>query len=379
MVASQSALLDHARRVHEVEDEITFAFEASEEPVASLQAAPPSTRNVTVSVVNEFPCTWCSGRMPLSFLSQVALDGHVTQCHPGAKEARDAPEPSRKKKYKEAVWCPHCARMLSPQQSLSQHIRTVHNDSFKKKNDGQTHTKVVRFAKDVADASACPSTPAYNVLCPDEPSRHVATTSHANSEPAPPIQTAASHTIPTLAGDASTTCDICGHACRTRKGLTYHLLRNHGVPVGEERKRTAEPSLPVRLGSRSGVKQYDSPSRRKCSPARYLDVRGIQHSKVLLDVQLAQAPLNSCAQEAGLLNHEKVRTGQAIKDRMPALQIQRGPNKEGEESRRALASLSSGDPGSMRLAPPPNHLPETHPRSNPGNEQGKTKPERGKN
>ncbi|GFY41231.1 hypothetical protein TNIN_438461 [Trichonephila inaurata madagascariensis] len=234
--ASQSAVLDHARRVHDVEDIFTYTFEGGNEPVSKTQ---PEERNVTASAENEFACTWCSGRRPLSFLSQEALDRHVSQCHFKNKRARDAPV-SKPKNKKEAVWCPHCARLLSPQQSLSQHIRAVHNDSFKKKNDGQTHTKVVRFAReDIADASACPSTPVYNVHCPDELSPHEATTSHVNSEPALPARTEASHSNPTLAGDANVTCDMCGQACRTRKGLTYHLLRNHGVPVGKRKGQRA--------------------------------------------------------------------------------------------------------------------------------------------
>ncbi|GFY58958.1 hypothetical protein TNIN_125521 [Trichonephila inaurata madagascariensis] len=160
------------------------------------------------------------------------------------------PPANKLKNKKEAVWCPHCARLLSP------------------------------------------------------PADRRGATSHANSAPALPARTEASQTNQALAGDASVTCDICGHACRTRKGLTYHLPRNHGVPVGKkkgqrankEQDQDSNPSpppshdtiqqvsfgkmfggLPVRLGSRSWAKQCP-PSPAK-SPARPISgAEGIQHT-----------------------------------------------------------------------------------------------------
>ncbi|GFY41230.1 hypothetical protein TNIN_438451 [Trichonephila inaurata madagascariensis] len=52
---------------------------------------------------------------------------------------------------------------------------------------------------------------------------------------------------------------------------------------------------------------------------------------------------------------------QAIIDKLPVLKIPDGPKQRRARKQKRLAPLSSGDPGSMRLAPPPNHLPDTPP------------------
>ncbi|GFT05390.1 hypothetical protein TNCV_124021 [Trichonephila clavipes] len=239
---SQSALENHARSLHGVECQMTFAFETHETSLATL---PPTRRNMIGAVLNDFVCTWCSDATLMSFLSQAALDNHVAQCHSDEGPVNVTPDTTASTS-KKALWCQHCARLLNPKQSLSHHIKAVHNDLVEMKYDGRTHTKVVRFAEaDVADASACPSTPAYNVLFPDELSPHVTNRSPEENEPVHPSSTNSSHTNQQLVKNDPIACDMCSQISRIWKGPTYHMLRNHGVSVGRKKsKRASTPEEP---------------------------------------------------------------------------------------------------------------------------------------
>ncbi|GFY44120.1 retrovirus-related Pol polyprotein from type-2 retrotransposable element R2DM [Trichonephila inaurata madagascariensis] len=344
--------------------------------------------------------------------------------------------------------------------------RVCHNTSglsttihLRRKIDGQTHTKVVRFAQeDVADASACPSTPAYNVHCPDGIRLHEASTSQANNTPALPSRSEASSSNQVLAGDASVTCEICGHKCRTRKGLTYHKLRDHGVPVGkkkeqranEEEDRDSNPSPPpnhdtttvsledvvastctagvsvlgetIRLTfplpkvlacpisgcpkAFSTAKWYSTshslkrhltavhrmPNRQVqywCAPCgKRIRKKPSQHPCILNHAMredqsaASEWPCADCEERftsrMGLLNHQKSHRRRALIEELPVLKIPDGPKQRRAKKDKKLAPLSAGDPGSMRLAPPPNHLPDTPPRSNPGQENGEDPTLRGR-
>ncbi|GFT53769.1 hypothetical protein TNCV_4585681 [Trichonephila clavipes] len=77
--------------------------------------------------------------------------------------------PAQTSTHVETKWCTHCAKYLGTKEKLAHHIKTKHNDVVVKKDDGKMHTKVVHFQlDDVADASNCSNTPAFNVLCPED-------------------------------------------------------------------------------------------------------------------------------------------------------------------------------------------------------------------
>ncbi|GFY57140.1 hypothetical protein TNIN_142211, partial [Trichonephila inaurata madagascariensis] len=114
--ASQLALRDHAESVHNVEDEMTFAFESHKRELSRPATPPPTTVEATV------PKT-------------------LVGCY-------DSEGPVR------AKWCQHCARELLLGISLAEHIRIAHNDSFVKKNEGLQHTSVIEVqAEDIVDPS----------------------------------------------------------------------------------------------------------------------------------------------------------------------------------------------------------------------------------
>ncbi|GFT90241.1 hypothetical protein TNCV_701641 [Trichonephila clavipes] len=72
------ALEDHARSVHEVVPEMTFAFEDDGE---SADFTPRSVARKEQQPPVSFPSVHCSATAHMSFLSQDALDRHVAQCH----------------------------------------------------------------------------------------------------------------------------------------------------------------------------------------------------------------------------------------------------------------------------------------------------------
>ncbi|GFW16086.1 hypothetical protein TNCV_2864191 [Trichonephila clavipes] len=232
------ALEDHARSVHEVVPEMTFAFEDDGE---SADFTPRSVARKEQQPSVSFPCVHCSATAHMSFLSQDALDRHVAQCHVESSKPGTSANAKR-------VWCPHCARYLHPHQTLVQHIREAHNESFEAKKSGQAHTKVVRFATDnVVDAAACSSTPAYNVLCPDGLRPVAASTDPATR--ADDEHQAGSSRDPARPGDNSNAqrstgthqqagvsmkfkCDHCNRVLGSLKGRAYHMREKHGVPLG---------------------------------------------------------------------------------------------------------------------------------------------------
>ncbi|GFY56873.1 hypothetical protein TNIN_353931 [Trichonephila inaurata madagascariensis] len=67
--ASQTAVLDHARRVHDVEEEFTYTFHGGDEPVQNQKKEDNQNEKVKTkyeekAAENEFACAWCSGRRP---------------------------------------------------------------------------------------------------------------------------------------------------------------------------------------------------------------------------------------------------------------------------------------------------------------------------
>ncbi|GFT53729.1 hypothetical protein TNCV_2504141 [Trichonephila clavipes] len=180
-LATAGALEDHARCVHEVVPEMTFAFEDDGEPADFTQrsAARTHQRQLTVN----YSCKRCSASTPTSFLSEERLDKHMAQCHA---------QPN-----------------------------------------------------DVVDAAACSDVPAYHVLCPDGLRPDAATRDQPaqvadgqqagpSRDPDPPQPT--SHGVTPIANAQpintdALCCEVCGKVAKTHKALKYHQLRMHGIPV----------------------------------------------------------------------------------------------------------------------------------------------------
>ncbi|GFW79645.1 hypothetical protein TNCV_1429051 [Trichonephila clavipes] len=183
--ATARALDDHARCVHEVVPEMTFAFEYDGESADFTQRSAARTEREQPPV--NLQCERCSATTPMSFRSQDMLDRHA-------------------------------------------------------------HTKVVRFAaEDVVDAAACSATPAYNVLCPDglrpdatapDPPVQVEDEQQAgpSRDPDPPQRTGNSqnptNTHQQAGGTTGFPCAQYGKVLKTRKGRTYHMLEKHCMSVG---------------------------------------------------------------------------------------------------------------------------------------------------
>ncbi|GFT76691.1 hypothetical protein TNCV_335581 [Trichonephila clavipes] len=249
--ATRQALEPHARAVHDVEDEITYTFKSNvtsrEKPLPNIEGATGGVRENDPK--DDQPCRGD----PTGSTTQATLDAKViTQTEKKTDNTRDVSNGTPSK----ARWCTHCAKNLSTGESLTHHIRTEHNDVVVKENDGQERTKVVHFKlEDVADASNCPSTPAYNVLCPVDRSPQDAnpmppgeynigastsTSGHRNENPIPPgeynigASTSTSGPLQGLANRENFTCEHCRKSERSHKALQYHMVRAHGVPFKKE-------------------------------------------------------------------------------------------------------------------------------------------------
>ncbi|GFW62213.1 retrovirus-related Pol polyprotein from type-2 retrotransposable element R2DM, partial [Trichonephila clavipes] len=241
--ATAGALEDHARCVHEVAPEITFAFEDDGEPADFTPKSAARTHQRQLMV--NYSCKRCSASTPTSFLSKERLDKHMAQCHAQPSESAE-PSARPTTPSEKAIWCPHCARYIHPRQTLVQHIRAVHNESFTAKERGLAHTKVVRFAADdVVDAAACSDVPAYHVLCPDglrpdaatrdQPAQMVDGQQAGPSRVPDPPQPAGHGVTPIANVQPINTdalcCEVCRKVAKTHKALKYHQLRMHGIPV----------------------------------------------------------------------------------------------------------------------------------------------------
>ncbi|GFT51365.1 hypothetical protein TNCV_4954851 [Trichonephila clavipes] len=185
-------------------------------------------RNVPGGSGNEFLCVRCSATTPVGFLSKAALDRRVELCHASAPDTSNAPTSS---------------------------ATTI-------KKSEEAHTKVVHFAADnVVDAAACASTPEYNALCPDGLRPNATSSSPAEQtsperqasptqQSSPPQKTSHTHQPTNNQQQAGMVfCDKCGQGCSTRKGLTYHMLRDHGVPVGKRDDKRTGATYEPRLSS----------------------------------------------------------------------------------------------------------------------------------
>ncbi|GFV21198.1 hypothetical protein TNCV_4268311 [Trichonephila clavipes] len=274
--ATKQALDAHASVVHEVEDIITFAFEDEE---SGQVMRPLASREVIEEARSELVCTLCSDGVPLGFPSQAALDAHIAQQH-GDRLPGNTP-PAQTSIHVETKWCTHCAKYLGTKEKLAHHIKTKHNDVVVKEDDGKMHTKVVRFRlDDVADASNCSNTPAYNVLCPEDScprdanpippgeSHEGASTSASrpqDANPTPPgeinvgASTSTSSPVQGPANRECFNCEQCGKPQYSWKALHYHSVQAHGVRVCKKRKRKKKGEL----NSASDSDQSQSPLKRR--------------------------------------------------------------------------------------------------------------------
>ncbi|GFQ68972.1 hypothetical protein TNCT_22421 [Trichonephila clavata] len=75
--------------------------------------------------------------------------------------------------------------------------------------------------------------------------------------------------------DQKPSCDICGQKCKTRKGLTYHLLRNHGVSVGRKnlQRNTVKQETVVKPSHFSPLDVHSNVSSRDCNDST--SMRGV--------------------------------------------------------------------------------------------------------
>ncbi|GFW78936.1 retrovirus-related Pol polyprotein from type-1 retrotransposable element R2 [Trichonephila clavipes] len=194
-----------------------------------------------------YSCERCSATTTTCFLSKDRLDRHVAQCHTKSSRSTETATSSITPSEK-TVWCPHCARYLHLRQTLVQHIRVVHNESFTARKLGLARTKVVRFAADdVVDAAACSAAPAYHVLCPDGLRPNATTLDQPaqvtdgqqagpSRDPGPPQPTGNSRVCVNTGQQESLasgfTCAGCGKVLKTRKGRTVHMLVKHSMSVG---------------------------------------------------------------------------------------------------------------------------------------------------
>ncbi|GFT90249.1 hypothetical protein TNCV_701701 [Trichonephila clavipes] len=195
----------------------------------------------------------CSGD-PTKSTAQATLDTNIAtiQNDQPTDNTRDALNGTQSK----ARWCTHCAKNLNTGESLTHHIRTKHNVVVVKEDDGQKHTKVVRFKlEDVADASNCLSTQAYNVLCrvdrspqdanPIPPGEYnigasTSTSSDQDEDPIPPgeynigASTSTSSPLQWSANRQHFTCEQCGRSEYSYQSLQYelpHMVQAHGHPT----------------------------------------------------------------------------------------------------------------------------------------------------
>ncbi|GFT94134.1 c2H2-type domain-containing protein [Trichonephila clavipes] len=423
---------------------MTFAFEDDGE---SADFTPRSVARKEQQPSVSFPCVHCSATAHMSFLSQDALDRHVAQCHVESSKPGTSANAKR-------VWCPHCARYLRPHQTLVQHIREAHNESFEAKKSGQAHTKVVRFATDnVVDAAACSSTPAYNVLCPDSLRPVAASTDPATR--ADDEHQAGSSRDPARPGDNSNAqrstgthqqagvsmkfkCDHCNRVLGSLKGRAYHMREKHGVPLGRswikgnedanaQRATGSPPTTPPPEDLPPPVVDNDACSvstqkvgaallgetlrltfplpwplscpiigcRHIFSSKKWTSMKGslVRHlnfhhklsnrkiqqwcarcnqrvnDKPTLHPCLSGRivspgdpgegawPCPSCdtvlTSKLGLRNHMDAHKRQEIRETMPVLSIPEGPARRKMRRRKRIAAISTGHPGDMPLAPPP--------------------------
>ncbi|GFU50720.1 hypothetical protein TNCV_241061 [Trichonephila clavipes] len=239
---------------------MTFAFEDEGESADFTQRSAAKTLQEQPPVV--FSCERCSATTPTSFLTKDRLDRHVAQCHAKSSGSTETAIRSTTSNEK-TVWCPHCARYLHPRQTLVQHIRVVHNESFTARELGLARTKVVRFvADDVVDAAACSAAPVYHVLCPDGLRPNATTLDQPEQvtdgqqagpsrDPDPPQLTGNSRDSANTGQQESMTsgvpvqgpanrvcfnCEQCGKTYCSWKALHYHGIQAHRVRIGKKRK-----------------------------------------------------------------------------------------------------------------------------------------------
>ncbi|GFR10566.1 hypothetical protein TNCT_301551 [Trichonephila clavata] len=194
----------------------------SAEDISRVNAHPrsPPTRSG-----DHFSCAACSVRNPLIFLTQAALDEHIIQCHTVAMP--DAPKGKEKPSShsSSAVWCPDCASFISQKFSLAEHIKRKHNGTIKVPNRGPTHTEVIMVEK-----SQITEQTQFHVTCPDNPAQiHGLSDQITGKKP----------------HEGTFVCSTCKVKCKTRKGLTYHRLRDHGASVGRANPRSTDHQDPI--------------------------------------------------------------------------------------------------------------------------------------
>ncbi|GFQ93580.1 hypothetical protein TNCT_476411 [Trichonephila clavata] len=180
---------------------------------------------------DHFSCVACSVKNPLVFLTQAALDEHLIQCH--TVPTTNAPvvivEPTAH--TSSATWCPDCALFINQKSSLAEHIRLKHNQRIVIKNAGPTRTKIVKSKKNkTVDSPNRTESTQFHVTCPDSPTE---------------LLGAAVTTKGKKQHGNETVCETCNLNCKTRKGLTYHRLRDHGVSVGRANPRSTDRHDPI--------------------------------------------------------------------------------------------------------------------------------------
>ncbi|GFR09850.1 hypothetical protein TNCT_313811 [Trichonephila clavata] len=180
---------------------------------------------------DHFSCVACSVKNPLVFLTQAALDEHLIQCH--TVPTTNAPviivEPTAH--TSSAIWCPDCALFISQKSSLAEHIRSKHNQRIVIRNAGPTRTKFVKSQKnETVDSPNRTESTQFHVTCPDSPTG---------------LLGAAVTTKGKKQHGNENVCETCNLNCKTRKGLTYHRLRDHGVSVGRANPRSTDRHDPI--------------------------------------------------------------------------------------------------------------------------------------
>ncbi|GFV77826.1 hypothetical protein TNCV_4674201 [Trichonephila clavipes] len=275
----------HASAVHEVEDEITFAFKEEDN---GRVTEPPERSEMVEEARSE----------------QTAPGAQNVQQH-GDRSPGNTP-PAQTSTHVETKWCTHCAKYLGTKEKLAHHIKTKHNDVVVKKDDGKMHTKVVHFQlDDVADASNCSNTPAFNVLCPEDsdpcdtnpippgeshegvlslasrpqdgiptPLREInvgastSTSCPQDTNPIPPgeinvgASTSTGNPVQGLVKRSGHNCEQCGKTYCSWKALQYHITQAHGVRVWRKRRRRKKKG---ELNSASDSDQTQSPLKRRKS------------------------------------------------------------------------------------------------------------------
>ncbi|GFQ73017.1 retrovirus-related Pol polyprotein from type-2 retrotransposable element R2DM [Trichonephila clavata] len=230
----------------------------------------------------------------ITFLSHEAKSEHDKGFHFSSSTKNMGLSSKAQKESKECRWCTECGIYLPESITLAGHIARRHNVSRSVPSTKITHTKVVKIERaNITDASIShgPSTvrvtkdkptPGHNCrFCERSFSSSAGLAKHLRwhkkdlpgqrtrefrakpskviqktrvfTQSGPSVSTALQAadpnavSSPTHAEDNSdvTTCVQCGTRTRTRKGMTYHMLQVHGVPIHKRNDTEPTPVSPT--------------------------------------------------------------------------------------------------------------------------------------